>query len=87
PEPTPATPPAVEPEPITPDTEPAPIPSHLLPMARFAAVQHEQSTGQPITPVELADRLDVTPATASGLLTALNPTPINGHNVLAGAAR
>ncbi|MGW4292788.1 hypothetical protein ACWEH1_07005 [Micromonospora chersina] len=73
PEPTPATtPPAVEPEPVTvPAPEPVDVPTHLLPMARFAAVQHEQSTGNPITPAELADRLDVAPAVAGQLLTTL----------------
>ncbi|TDC43621.1 hypothetical protein [Micromonospora sp. KC213] len=70
PEPVPA--PAAEPEPVaTPATEPVDVPTHLLPMARFAAVQHEQSTGTPITPGELADRLDVTPAVAGRLLTTL----------------
>ncbi|MBQ1054207.1 hypothetical protein KBX35_05310 [Micromonospora sp. C32] len=75
--------PAVEPEPVaTPTTTPesvaapaepvdVPVPSHLLPMARFAAVQHEQATGQPITPAELADRLDVTPPVAGQLLTTI----------------
>ncbi|NES13277.1 MULTISPECIES: hypothetical protein [Micromonospora] len=64
--------PAVEPEPVTvPASEPVDVPTHLLPMARFAAVQHEQSTGQPITPTELADRLDVAPAVAGQLLTTL----------------
>ncbi|MGW5083188.1 hypothetical protein [Micromonospora echinospora] len=76
-EPTPT--PAAEPT-VTPDVEPEPelvtasasepvdVPAHLLPMARFAAVQHEQSTGAPITPAELADRLDVAPAVAGQLL-------------------
>lgn len=91
-DPDPATTPAVDPQPATPPTpEPTPkavnVPTHMLPMARFAAVQHEQHTGTPITPTELADRLDVTPATAGGLLAALNPTPINGHHVLTGDAR
>ncbi|MDO3683485.1 hypothetical protein [Micromonospora sp. C28ISP2-4] len=65
--------PAAEPEPVSAPAEPVdvPAPSHLLPMARFAAVQHEQATGQPITPVELADRLDVTPPVAGQLLAAL----------------
>ncbi|MEU5525401.1 hypothetical protein ABZ744_00495 [Micromonospora chersina] len=64
--------PAREPEPVTtPAPEPADAPAHLLPMARFAAVQHEQSTGAPITAAELADRLDVTPPVAGQLLTAL----------------
>ncbi|SBT41824.1 hypothetical protein [Micromonospora narathiwatensis] len=73
PEPTPATVPAVvEPEPVTvPAPEPVDVPTHLLPMARFAAVQHEQSTGTPITPAELANRLDVAPAVAGQLLTTL----------------
>ncbi|WP_200208926.1 hypothetical protein [Micromonospora coerulea] len=74
PEPTPATtpPPAAEPVPVTvPAPEPVDVPAHLLPMARFAAVQHEQSTGALITPAELADRLDVAPAVAGRLLTTL----------------
>ncbi|MEU0156950.1 hypothetical protein [Micromonospora fulviviridis] len=71
-EPDPVTAPAVEPEPVTvPAPEPVDVPAHLLPMARFAAVQHEQSTGTPITPAELADRLDVAPAVAGQLLTTL----------------
>ncbi|MEU4714084.1 hypothetical protein AB0F73_10610 [Micromonospora purpureochromogenes] len=68
PEPTPA----VEPEPVTtPASEPVDVPAHLLPPARFAAVQHEQATGEPITAAELADRLDVTPAVAGQLLTTI----------------
>ncbi|MFG2110163.1 hypothetical protein [Micromonospora chersina] len=64
--------PAVEPEPVTvPAPEPVDVPTHLLPMARFAAVQHEQSTGAPITPAELADRLSVAPAVAGQLLTTI----------------
>ncbi|PWU43204.1 hypothetical protein DLJ46_32695 [Micromonospora globispora] len=61
---TPAAEPAVE-------SEPVPVPTHLLPMARFAAVQHEQSTGAPITPAELADRLSVAPAVAGQLLSTI----------------
>ncbi|MEU1843840.1 hypothetical protein [Micromonospora sediminicola] len=64
--------PAVDPEPVTaPAPEPVDVPTHLLPMARFAAVQHEQATGQPITPAELADRLDVTPPVAGQLLVTI----------------
>ncbi|WP_328851531.1 DUF2637 domain-containing protein [Micromonospora globbae] len=74
-------PPASDPVPaIAPAPEPAPVPLHLLPMARFAAVQHEQTTGQPITPVELADRLDVTPAVAGHLLAAITTPTLNGHH-------
>ncbi|MEV4764706.1 hypothetical protein AB0J89_18995 [Micromonospora chokoriensis] len=68
PEPTPA----VEPEPvIAPASEPVDVPAHLLPTARFAAVQHEQATGQPITPDELADRLDVSTVIAGKLLSTI----------------
>ncbi|PGH43863.1 hypothetical protein COO58_05005 [Micromonospora sp. WMMA1996] len=73
-EPTPAAAitPAVEPEPVTaPAREPVDVPTHLLPMARFAAVQHEQTNGRPITPAELADRLDVTPPVAGQLLATI----------------
>ncbi|RLP93614.1 hypothetical protein [Micromonospora sp. CV4] len=64
--------PAPAPEPVAvPASEPVDVPAHLLPTARFAAVQHEQATGAPITPAELADRLDVTPAVAGKLLTTI----------------
>ena len=64
--------PAVAPEPVTaPAPEPVDVPTHLLPTARFAVVQHEQTTGTPITAAELADRLDVTPAVAGRLLTTI----------------
>ncbi|MET8121396.1 hypothetical protein [Micromonospora sp. NPDC005291] len=69
PEPTPA----VEPELVTvPASEPVDVPAHLLPTARFAAVQHEQATGAPITAAELANRLDVTPTIAGQLLTTIS---------------
>ncbi|MCM0677538.1 hypothetical protein NCC78_23030, partial [Micromonospora phytophila] len=72
PAPEPTVTPAVEPEPVTvPAPEPVDVPAHLLPMARFAAVQHEQATGQPITAAELADRLDVAPAVAGQLLATI----------------
>ncbi|MEU8316635.1 hypothetical protein [Micromonospora sp. NPDC049033] len=64
--------PAAEPEPVSAPAEPVDVPNHLLPMARFAAVQHEQATGRPITPAELADRLDVTPPVAGRLLTTIS---------------
>ena len=70
-EPEPVTIPAVAPESVAAPAEPVDVPTHLLPMARFAAVQHEQATGQPITPAELADRLDVTPPVAGRLLSTI----------------
>ncbi|MFI7336293.1 hypothetical protein [Micromonospora aurantiaca (nom. illeg.)] len=70
-EPEPVTIPAVAPESVAAPAEPVDVPTHLLPMARFAAVQHEQATGHPITPAELADRLDVTPPVAGRLLATI----------------
>ncbi|SCE83661.1 hypothetical protein GA0070607_2168 [Micromonospora coriariae] len=68
----PAPPAAITPAPEpTPAVEPVDVPAHLLPTARFAAVQHEQATGAPITPAELADRLDVTPAVAGKVLATI----------------
>ncbi|MGC4755265.1 hypothetical protein [Micromonospora trifolii] len=65
--------PAPEPTPAVtePASEPVDVPAHLLPTARFAAVQHEQATGQPITPAELADRLDVSTVVAGKLLATI----------------
>lgn len=56
----------------TPAAEPAPVPAHLIPGARFAVTNHEQTTGRPITAGELSARIGVTPALASQLLTLVN---------------
>ncbi|MFC7532310.1 DUF2637 domain-containing protein [Actinoplanes sp. GCM10030250] len=81
----------------TPTTDPdsmPEVPQHLLPTARFAVVQHEQTTGRPITADELATRVSIAPAIAGQLLTAIRATqpapatPINGHTpTLTGGAR
>jgi hypothetical protein len=66
---------------ITDDTSRPDVPTHLLPTARFAVVNHHQNTGQPITAGELAARMSITPAVAGQLLTALDhpaPARING---------
>jgi hypothetical protein len=55
-----------------------PVPSgQLLISARMTAFAHQQDTGQPITPGQLADRLGVLPALAESLLDHLggDPTP------------
>jgi hypothetical protein len=72
--------------------EPAPVPAHLLPSARFAATNHEHTTGRPITPEELSARIGITPAVAAQVLTHLGastPTParINGTAITTGGAR
>jgi hypothetical protein len=82
-------------QPPTADTAVVPVPdapAHLLPVARFSVVQHEQTTGQPITVDELAARMSVTPAVAGQLLTIVKPghtipARINGNTPVLGGAR
>ena len=66
-------------------------PAHLLTVARFAVVNHEQTTGRTITPDELAGRMSVTPYVAGQLIASITghpaPTPINGTPVTFGGAR
>src|SRR5215475_4839192 len=55
---------------------PQPVPSgQLLISARMTAFDHQQATGQPITPGQLADRLTIPPALAESLLDHLGGTP------------
>jgi hypothetical protein len=70
--------------------DPDPVPAHLLPGARFAATNHEYTTGQPITPDELAARIGITPAVAGQLLTHLGQPArpagrVNGTAITGGA--
>jgi hypothetical protein len=46
----------------------------LLTSAQTAAFAHQQATGQPITPVDLASRLGIPPALATSLLDAIHGT-------------
>ncbi|MEV4283272.1 DUF2637 domain-containing protein [Actinoplanes xinjiangensis] len=81
------TPPQTPTADTTPQAQPAPeVPAHLLHTARFSIVQHEQTTGNPITVDDLAMRMSVTHAVAAQLLTAVrgnNPAPaparLNGN--------
>ncbi|MER7893570.1 DUF2637 domain-containing protein [Micromonospora sp. NPDC094482] len=63
------------------------VPAHLVPTARFVIGRHEQSTGRPITPDELAGLLDVGPDIARELLRTLggNTPAVNGTPVAGGA--
>jgi hypothetical protein len=50
---------------------------------RMAAFAHQQATGQPITPGELADRMGTTPEQAGIILHHLGvtiPTPVTAVN-------
>nr|WP_203739890.1 DUF2637 domain-containing protein [Actinoplanes cyaneus] len=84
--------PPAQPAATDPQTVPD-VPAHLLPTARFSIVQHEQTTGQPITADDLALRLNISPAVAGSLITAIratNPAParLNGHTpTLTGGVR
>ncbi len=53
---------------------PLDVPTHLIPTARFAATNHQVTTGHPITAAELAGRISVTEPVATALLATLNPT-------------
>ena len=78
--------PSLRPPPLRPE-----VPAHLLTVARFAVVNHEQTTGRPITAEELAVRMSITPVVAGQLITSITgrpePTQINGAPVLSGGAR
>jgi hypothetical protein len=69
------------------------VPARLVSAARMITVQYRQTNNQPITADELGARLNISPAIAGQLLTAIdNPTPaparINGNTpTLTGGAR
>jgi hypothetical protein len=75
--------------PIADTVAPAPVqpgPSaHLLASARFAATNHRQTTGQAITPLDLAARISVTPTVAASILDTLTAEDtaarVNGHRI------
>jgi hypothetical protein len=77
--------------PVVIDAAPLPEPpAHLISVARFSVVQHEQTTGRPITVNELAARMSVTPAIAGQLLATVKPghhNQINGNTPVLGGAR
>jgi hypothetical protein len=69
---------------VTPVEVMAPVPTHLLPTARFAVVNHEQTHGRPITTTELAARMSITTLQAGQLLAALGLTTdarVNGTRI------
>jgi|SRR5690606_7484669 len=76
----------VSPSVTSPATTPPAVPA-LLPKARLIANAHQQATGTPITPADLAGRMGIATDTAAALLAAVNPasTPapvrINGTAV------
>ena len=60
------------------DLRPVP-PGQLLISARMTAFSHQQETGTPITPGELAARMDIPPALAESILDHLDgdtPPPV-----------
>lgn len=84
--------PATEPAPAVTNDPPAEAPAHLLPTARFAIAQHEQTTGNPITVDDLAMRMSVTHDIAAQLLAAVRGTEpaaarVNGNTPVLDGAR
>jgi hypothetical protein len=87
--PPPATTAAPAPATLTPDTlrDLRPVPSgQLLISARMTAFNHQQATGQPITPGQLAERLTIPAALAESLLDHLGGPPppvatVNGTRI------
>ncbi|GGQ86769.1 DUF2637 domain-containing protein [Couchioplanes azureus] len=66
------------------------LPARLISAARMVTVQHRQTSGQPLTPGELAARLGTTETIAARLLAAIdNPPParLNGHSPAFGGVR
>jgi hypothetical protein len=67
--------------------EPVTVPEHLVRPARFAATNHQATTGRTITTEELAARISVPTTVAGELLTLVNPTTparVNGSPVVGG---
>jgi hypothetical protein len=65
---------------------PAGLPGHVVAAGRYAATNHEQTVGRPITVEELAARISITPAIAAGVLRQLaadegGQSRANGHRV------
>ena len=65
---------------------PGGLPGHVLASARFATTNHLQTVGRPITAEELAARISITQAVATGVLRQLSAdeaaqSRVNGHRV------
>jgi hypothetical protein len=65
---------------------PVQLPAHVVAAGRYAATNHQQTVGRPITAEELAARISITPAIAAGVLRKLTaeeaaPSRVNGHRV------
>jgi hypothetical protein len=65
---------------------PGGLPSHVVAVGRYAATNHQQTVGRPITAEELAARISITPAIAAGVLRQLSAdeaaqSRVNGHRV------
>jgi hypothetical protein len=64
----------------------ADLPAHVVAAGRYAATNHQQTVGRPITAEELAARISITPAIAAGVLHKLTAekaaqSRVNGHRV------
>jgi hypothetical protein len=62
------------------------LPGHVVAAGRYAATNHLQTVGRPITAEELAARISITPAIAAGVLRQFSAeeaavSRVNGHRV------
>jgi hypothetical protein len=65
---------------------PGGLPAHVVAAGRYAATNHEQTMGRPITAEELAARISITPAIATNVSRKLTADEaaqprVNGHRV------
>jgi hypothetical protein len=62
------------------------LPAHVVAAGRYAATNHQQTVGRPITAEELAARISITPAIAAGVLRKFTAedeavSRVNGHRL------
>jgi hypothetical protein len=70
---------------------PAGLPAHVVAAGRYAATNHREMTGRPITPAELAARISITPALAATVVDTLAAEAdvtrrVNGHALTGGGS-
>jgi hypothetical protein len=67
------------------------LPAHVVAAGRYAATNHREMTGHPITAAELAARISITPALAATVVDTLaaesdSSRRINGHAIVGGGS-
>jgi hypothetical protein len=70
---------------------PVSLPAHVVAAGRYAATNHHETTGRPITAAELAARISITPALAATVVDTLAAEGdvtrrVNGHALVGGGS-